>query len=91
MLYISRVSTLDKQNIDNQVILLKKNIAKLEILSFIKNIQIKSLVQKVKTMIRYVNGRCKERRIDAIMVYKFDRFSRSLATLINSLELLNNL
>lgn len=87
----SRVSTLDKQNLDTQVILLKEYC---KARNFVIHKEYSDKISGSKDSRPWLDmlmEDARKRRIDAIIVYKFDRFSRSLATLINSLELLNNL
>ena len=87
----ARVSTLDKQNLDTQLIPLREY-AKARWFEIYKEYTDKiSWAKENRPWLNQLLDDAKKRKIQTILILRFDRFSRSTRQLINSLELFNTL
>lgn len=88
----ARVSTLDKQEINTQVLLLKEYVSKREDWELVDVFTDKmSGSTTSRPALDEMINKSKKRAFDIILVYKFDRLGRSISHLINSLQLFESL
>lgn len=87
----ARVSTLDKQDLDTQLIPLR-NFSNARWFEVYKEYTDKMSGSKDnRPWLDLMMEDVKKRKIDWVLVFRFDRLSRSTRNLINTLELFNNL
>ncbi len=87
----ARVSTIDKQDLDTQLIPLREY-AKARWFEIYKEYTDKiSGSKESRPWLDQLMDDAKKRKIQIILILRFDRFSRSTRQLINSLELFNSL
>lgn len=87
----ARTSTIDKQDLDTQLIPLR-NYAKARWFEIYKEYTDKvSWSKDSRPWLDSIMEDAKKRIISWVLVFRFDRFSRNISSLINSLELFNSL
>ncbi len=87
----ARVSTLDKQDLDTQLIPLREYAKARWFTIFKEYVDKISWSKENRPNLDLLMNDVKKRKIDWVLVFRFDRFSRSTKHLINTLELFNSL
>lgn len=87
----ARVSTTDKQDLDTQLIPLREYAKARGFFIYQECVDKISGSKESRPELDMLMDLAKKRKIDWVLVYRFDRFSRSTKHLINTLELFNSL
>ena len=83
----ARVSTMNGQNADMQVAELREYVARRQwqtVGEFVD--EGVSGAKESRPALNRLMAECRKRRVDAVVVYRYDRFARSLRQLVNALE-----
>lgn len=87
----ARVSTIDKQDLDTQLIPLREYSKIRGFTIFQEYVDKISWSKENRPQLNLLMNDVKKRKIDWVLVFRFDRFSRSTKHLINTLDLFNSL
>ncbi len=87
----ARVSTIDKQDLDTQLIPLREYSKIRGFIIFQEYVDKISWSKENRPSLDLLMNDVKKRNIDWVLVFRFDRFSRSTRHLINTLDLFNSL
>ena len=87
----ARVSTIDRQDLDTQLLPLREYAKMRGFTIFKEYVDKMSWSKENRPNLNLLMNDVKKRKIDWVLVFRFDRFSRSTRHLINTLELFNSI